>query len=104
MLHFVQRLIQDLKKLFHVERLDQVADRPSGEETFDLVRGGIGTEDDDRNVARGGVVAQLTQNFVALDIREMKVQEDHVGAVLTGQVDAQPSLAWRRADAPPDEA
>jgi hypothetical protein len=50
---------------------------------------GVGAEDHDRNGGRPLVGPQAPEHLLARDLGQVQVQEDEVGAVLAGQLDAE---------------
>jgi hypothetical protein len=76
------------EELAYVERLGQVVDRSRGSEASHIVGHGIGTDHHDGDVARVGVDLQKSEDLLTPHVREMLVQQNQVGLVGGGKLQA----------------
>ena len=76
MLPLGHHLVDHGKERIDVEWLRQIIARAGGEQAFDLARGGIRAQNDDRNFGRARFFLKLSQNFRAMDVRQIEIEQD----------------------------
>src|SRR3990172_11627675 len=71
--------VEYLEEPLHVERLGQVLGRAGGPQLIDLLRVGVGADDDHGDIARLRHLAQSSKSLFARDVGQVHVQHDDVG-------------------------
>src|SRR5438105_467122 len=87
-----QGVIEDSQEPGDVNWFGEVGLGAVSQETLNLAGHGIGTDDDHRDLAGSGIAPQLSENFMAIDVRKVHIQQEQVRLVLTSVGHAQPSL------------
>jgi len=85
---FVEIVVQKLQHFAHVNGLRQIRSRTGGTQTPCLRRSRVCTEHCYGNRSRPRAFPEPPQHFFAVHIGEMQVEQDQVGAVGTGEVEA----------------
>jgi hypothetical protein len=83
----VQHVVEHLQEQSDIERLREIPGRPSSEQPVHLAVGGVGADDDHRDVSGLGVMSEAVQNLLSGNIWQVEVEQDHVRMMLSGQID-----------------
>ena len=90
------RLVDDPEKFRDIERLGKITVRAGRHQALDLAGGGVGADDDNRNVTRELVVLpQARQDFVAAQVGQMKIEQNEIGCSVAARDQVPGRLAWR---------
>ena len=80
--------VEHVEEAAQVDRLRQVGGGACGQQLLALPRC-VGAQNDHRDVTRLGVLLQLGQNSVARNVRQVEVEQDQVGMMLAGELNAE---------------
>jgi hypothetical protein len=76
--HFIQ-------KCHRVDRLFDIAGAAGRQRALPIADHGKGSDGDDRGVVKGGCLSQTLGDCIALDVRQLNVEQDEIGMQLFGQ-------------------
>lgn len=92
---FGEGVVEDSEEFFDFVGFGEVGEGAGREESLDLARCGVGADDDDGDGRGCRVLAELLEDLLAGDVREVQVEEDEGGLVLPCEVEAEASLHGR---------
>ncbi|MGH2656738.1 MAG: hypothetical protein ACRDIZ_08610 [Actinomycetota bacterium] len=75
-----------------IERFGQVGLGPGRHELADLALRGIGADHHHRDLPSGGVGLEGIQDLSPEHVGQLKVEKDHIGAVLSGKIKPHPTV------------
>jgi hypothetical protein len=81
--------VEHLEELLDVQRFGQEAARPLLKQPLDQAGAGVGAEDDHRDPGRPGAGLEAAQDRLPGHVGQVQVEQDQVGVVVGGQVQAE---------------
>src|SRR5919106_674363 len=84
-----QLLVEESKKTLNVHGLGEIGARAVLQEAAELALCGVCADHDNLDVPSPVVRLESAQDLPSRHVRELKVQEDHVGAVLPCKIQAE---------------
>ena len=80
-------------KVERTERLGHEGIGPTACGTISHLRLGVGSEDEDLEVGRLGILTKMSENFPAIEARQSDVEDDCIGSLLTDSVESLGTVA-----------
>src|ERR1700704_5275520 len=87
-----EMFFDDLEELIYIERFGHIGSGAIRHKFVDSPLDGVGAEHDDRNVARAVVGLETRENLGAVYVRQMRIEQNEIGAMEDGQLDANRAL------------
>ncbi len=73
----------------HVEGFGQIVTGTGGAEALDLRSRGVGADHYEGDLRRAGIGAQLAEDFVALKVGQVEIEQDQIGQMLAREFKAE---------------